>query len=590
MRTYANTVTNKFVTETNGTAGAGALVTVYTAGSAVKAPLFDVLGAAITNPLSADDEGNYAFKVADGIYDLVINEGALSETRIDRLQIAEIIGFNADTAHYSDLATAQAANLTVSAIITTAGYYATNDGGEGQYVVVAGGTGPADGGSYLNMLNGNQLELINNGDVNPKAFGAKFDSSTDDTLSFQAANDYLVSKFGRGSLVLPPGYTRVGELDISGNIMIKGSGINSTVFEPSAAASGSYMIRLHDNYSGIVDCSFNHDRSFQLNAIEIFANANINRWITLNNLFITSISGAAVFFHNTVWESTFTQVHTRICGNNVSQTPVFNLATSATGDSTNNVTLDRCFIIFPHYIGVHFKGEATNVCRKIKITDCMFHGGTDEGDLTTFPYPFIQAEYAQHFDIHDNNLAFPDATVPTIVIGGDAVTRSQFVSIKNNKFGSSGSTGDGVSMTFCLDSEMDRNSMQANLLGTHLTADSTVLRLLVGQQLIDGGNPFIVSGSFIPQPFDDRLLEGPNIIGIPKIKGASNWAGEEFVTAATSAVIALPFTEVNAGYQVSVNTNFSSGGTYVTTKTTTSFTVNWPTSGTGAIWWWLTRA
>lgn len=205
MRTYANTVTNKFVTETNGTAGAGALVTVYTAGSTVKAPLFDVLGAAITNPLQADDEGNYSFKVADGIYDLVINESALSETRIDRLQIAEIIGFNSDTAHYSDLVTAQAANLTVSTIITTAGYYATNDGGGAQYVVVAGGTGAVDGGQYINMINGNQLELIIDGRVNAKTFGVIADGVTDISVPFIAAiKSGLPITFTNGDYFISP--------------------------------------------------------------------------------------------------------------------------------------------------------------------------------------------------------------------------------------------------------------------------------------------------------------------------------------------------------------------------------------------------
>jgi hypothetical protein len=187
MRTYADSVVNKFATDTTGNAGAGALITVYVAGSTVKAPLFDVLGAAITNPLAADDEGNYSFKVADGTYDLVINEGALSETRIDRLQIAEIVGFNADTAHYSDLVTAQAANLTVSTIITTAGYYSINDGGGGQYVVVAGGTGAVDGGQYVNMLNGNQLELILTTDNDIRKWGVVGDNVTDDTTAFEAA-------------------------------------------------------------------------------------------------------------------------------------------------------------------------------------------------------------------------------------------------------------------------------------------------------------------------------------------------------------------------------------------------------------------
>jgi hypothetical protein len=180
MRTYADSVVNKFATDTTGNAGAGALITVYVAGSTVKAPLFDVLSASITNPLAADEEGNYSFKVADGIYDLVINEGALSETKIDKIQIAEIVGANSDSAHYLDLTIAQAEDLTINTVITTAGYYAANDGGGGQYVVVAGGTGPADGGSYIDMLNGNQLELIVNDSIELMQFGAIGDGLTND--------------------------------------------------------------------------------------------------------------------------------------------------------------------------------------------------------------------------------------------------------------------------------------------------------------------------------------------------------------------------------------------------------------------------
>jgi hypothetical protein len=217
MRTYADSVVNKFATDTTGNAGAGALITVYVAASTVKAPLFDVLGVAITNPLSADDEGNYAFKVADGIYDLVINEGALSETKIDRLQIAEIVGLNTDNGHYSDLATAQAENIAVGTVITTAGYFATNDGGAGQYVIVAGGTGPVDGGLYLNMLNGNQLELIVDGSVDVKQFGATTLTGSDSAI--QAA---LNSGIDRIEFSREYTLTTISKLEIGSNSVIVG--------------------------------------------------------------------------------------------------------------------------------------------------------------------------------------------------------------------------------------------------------------------------------------------------------------------------------------------------------------------------------
>jgi hypothetical protein len=209
MRTYADSVVNKFVTETNGTAGAGALVTVYTAGSTVKAPLFDVLGAAITNPLSADGEGNYAFKVVDGTYDIIINLGTLSETKLSNIQIAEIVSVSSISASYPSLANAVATNIDLGEIITTSGYYADGDGGGGQYTIVAGGSGPADGGSFINMTNGNQLRLSGHGVINCKVWGAKGDGVTDDKIAIQSAINFST----RAKIYFPSGvYVVSGQL------------------------------------------------------------------------------------------------------------------------------------------------------------------------------------------------------------------------------------------------------------------------------------------------------------------------------------------------------------------------------------------
>lgn len=70
-------------------------------------------------------------------------------------------------------------NLDIGDSILTNGYYSVNDGGEASYIVVAGSTGVDDGGSYIDLDNGNQLELIvTGGRVNIRQFGANPTAST----------------------------------------------------------------------------------------------------------------------------------------------------------------------------------------------------------------------------------------------------------------------------------------------------------------------------------------------------------------------------------------------------------------------------
>ena len=92
MRKYSDSIVIKFDTSATGNAGSGKPVTVYDVGTIIKAFLFeDDQVTPLANPVFADDEGNYSFTVADGVYDLVIDEGLLTETRITKVQIANII-------------------------------------------------------------------------------------------------------------------------------------------------------------------------------------------------------------------------------------------------------------------------------------------------------------------------------------------------------------------------------------------------------------------------------------------------------------------------------------------------------------------
>lgn len=97
MRKYSDSIVIKFDTSSTGNAGSGKPITVYDTGTLIKAFLFmDDQITPLGNPVFADDEGNYSFTVDDGTYDLVIDEGLLTETKITKVQIADIITVTPD--------------------------------------------------------------------------------------------------------------------------------------------------------------------------------------------------------------------------------------------------------------------------------------------------------------------------------------------------------------------------------------------------------------------------------------------------------------------------------------------------------------
>lgn len=82
------------------------------------------------------------------------------------------VGVVLDALTVDTIAAAKALDLQVGKKVKTWGYTTAGDGGGAEYQVVAGGTGTDDGGSYHDMNNGNQLELIHNGIISAKTFGA----------------------------------------------------------------------------------------------------------------------------------------------------------------------------------------------------------------------------------------------------------------------------------------------------------------------------------------------------------------------------------------------------------------------------------
>tara|TARA_R110000744_G_scaffold380326_3_gene500760 strand:+ start:32725 stop:34857 length:2133 start_codon:yes stop_codon:yes gene_type:complete len=69
------------------------------------------------------------------------------------------------------------ATLTLNKRVNTKGYYTVDDGGDASYNVVNGGTGVDDGGSYINIDNGLQLQLITGGSVRVSQLGGSLGAS-----------------------------------------------------------------------------------------------------------------------------------------------------------------------------------------------------------------------------------------------------------------------------------------------------------------------------------------------------------------------------------------------------------------------------
>lgn len=80
--------------------------------------------------------------------------------------------------------------LEIGRRVRTACYSNIFDGGGGYYIVVAGDTGTVDDGSYHDMSNGLQLQLIPSEKINVRVFGAVGDGTTNDYPAFNNAFNY----------------------------------------------------------------------------------------------------------------------------------------------------------------------------------------------------------------------------------------------------------------------------------------------------------------------------------------------------------------------------------------------------------------
>ncbi len=86
--------------------------------------------------------------------------------------------------------------LQIGNYIQTVGYSTAGDGGDNLYEIVAGGTGTADGGSFIDLDNGLQARaLFPQSIIDPKQWGVDATGATDATAEFLAVSAFMTSGF-----------------------------------------------------------------------------------------------------------------------------------------------------------------------------------------------------------------------------------------------------------------------------------------------------------------------------------------------------------------------------------------------------------
>ena len=168
-------------------------------------------------------------------------EDAATKDYVDRILNGFVLAGDSRTVPFDDLAQMKSADIEAGQISFSLGYHDVNDGGAGVYAIRA--KTPYDvenGGSIIFLDNGNVAELITDGAVNVKQFGAKGDGVTDDTVAFRNAinSGYAV--------YVPKGhYILTEEIENTTGLTMYGDGEESVLDFGSSIASGNYALSIN---------------------------------------------------------------------------------------------------------------------------------------------------------------------------------------------------------------------------------------------------------------------------------------------------------------------------------------------------------
>ena len=176
------------------------------------------------------ESGDYPIATTSTLGVVKVGDGL----NVDQAGKLSVAAYQIATYSFDNVAAMVAYNLAEGDTAITAGYYSINDGGGGTYKIVSSGS-TADGGSIIALNNGLKAQLLVEGKVNVKQFGAKGDDSTDDTIAMQNAINYAQSK--GLSVSVDSGTYQVTGLTVSETLKIIGNGYNSVIKAKSGSSS-----------------------------------------------------------------------------------------------------------------------------------------------------------------------------------------------------------------------------------------------------------------------------------------------------------------------------------------------------------------
>ena len=258
---------------------------------------------------------------------------------------------------FDNVATMRQADLPVGVTSSTRGYYAVNDGGSAFYYVREPEVGDVDdGGSIIILDNGNVAELITDGTVNVKQFGAKGDGATDDIIPIQHA-------VNTGLQV----YIYAGNYKITSPIML--NGFKSLTAFGTINATGDWCF----DVSGMTNKLHTYGNAFCKNFLRIIGDATYNK-ISYGIIYIYDTYGLYIDISSNM-EVTHNQFSgERISASSSSEPQTYGLylksidASYINGNLFENVDLYRCAT------AIYFESTSSN-----SSNDNMFYGISPEG-------------------------------------------------------------------------------------------------------------------------------------------------------------------------------------------------------------------
>ena len=276
--------------------------------------------------------------------------------------------------YFDTVADMKAGSLSAGDYVITLGYYEVNDDGGATYKIRAKNESDIEDNGSIHFINANLVaELINNGTVNVKQFGAKGDGVTDDSSAFSnmlSICNYIYIPNGTYSLsesiILTTKQTVYGE-DMYNTILVY-TGSDSLI--KNTGGQHDKNIEIHDltiqgtNRSG--------------NGIYFSQNDfDGSTWHRIYNLYILYCN-YGIYLNKNLNETSIINIVTRECNygiylNRVDDFYLTNIITATSykdGLKLENCSDGRCVNIKSWYSGIDFRESGTGRYYNINLLSC----------------------------------------------------------------------------------------------------------------------------------------------------------------------------------------------------------------------------